>query len=169
MKWVVTFWAYSTSDMHTICPRNLDPFYIVSYYMKRFKTSWTYSMPMPSTLLFVLEERHSIMLCTKTNIEFWRIFIVRRYERRRRRDAKSRRDTAGLPTSTAAHTVLFDGRQWRLRSVNTGQFEYFYLIHLLVSLNEFSFNLFGHLYMLYTVCPGSSYPILYSNLLFKMG
>ena len=28
---------------HTVCPRSLDPIYIVSNYIKWFKTSWTYS------------------------------------------------------------------------------------------------------------------------------
>ena len=27
----------------TLCPRSLDPFYSVSYFIKRVKTSWTYS------------------------------------------------------------------------------------------------------------------------------
>ena len=27
---------------HTVCPRSLDPFYIVNYKMKWIKTSWTY-------------------------------------------------------------------------------------------------------------------------------
>ena len=28
----------------TVCPRSLEPFYIVTYYMNWVKTSWTYSM-----------------------------------------------------------------------------------------------------------------------------
>ena len=27
--------------MHTICPRSIDPFYIVTNYIKWVKTSWT--------------------------------------------------------------------------------------------------------------------------------
>ena len=30
--------------IYTICPRRLDPFYIVSYYIKLVNTFWTYSM-----------------------------------------------------------------------------------------------------------------------------
>ena len=30
--------------MNTICPRSLDPIYIVTYYIKWVKTPWTYSM-----------------------------------------------------------------------------------------------------------------------------
>ena len=29
---------------HTVCPRSLDPFYILSYYIKWVTTSWTHSM-----------------------------------------------------------------------------------------------------------------------------
>ena len=29
---------------YTVCPRSLDPFYIVTYYVKWDETSWTYSM-----------------------------------------------------------------------------------------------------------------------------
>ena len=29
----------------TVCPRILDPFYIVTYFIKWTKTFWTYSMP----------------------------------------------------------------------------------------------------------------------------
>ena len=28
---------------HTVCPRSLDQFYLVSHYLKWGKTSWTYS------------------------------------------------------------------------------------------------------------------------------
>ena len=33
---------------YTVCPGSSDPFYIVSYYIKRVTTSWTYSMPKKS-------------------------------------------------------------------------------------------------------------------------
>ena len=33
----------------TICPRSLGPFYIVSYYRKRVKPSWTYSTECPGS------------------------------------------------------------------------------------------------------------------------
>ena len=35
----------------TVCPTSLKPIYIVSYYIKGAKTSWTYSM----SLLYVQE------------------------------------------------------------------------------------------------------------------
>ena len=28
--------------MFNVCPKSLDPFYIVTYYIKWVKTSWTY-------------------------------------------------------------------------------------------------------------------------------
>ena len=28
-------------DLHTVCPRSLDPIYIATYYIKWVKTSWT--------------------------------------------------------------------------------------------------------------------------------
>ena len=33
----------NTMPFRTVCQRRSDPFYIVSYYMKRVTTSWTYS------------------------------------------------------------------------------------------------------------------------------
>ena len=36
--------AYIMSTILNICPRSLDPFYIVTYYIQRIKTSWTSSM-----------------------------------------------------------------------------------------------------------------------------
>ena len=34
---------HNTAKVFTVCPRSLDPCYIVSYYIKWVKTSWTYS------------------------------------------------------------------------------------------------------------------------------
>ena len=34
---------HCVSTHSTVCPRSLDPFYIVRYYIKCVKTSWTYS------------------------------------------------------------------------------------------------------------------------------
>ena len=34
----------SGSDLYSVCQGILDPFYIMSYYMKWFKTSWTYNI-----------------------------------------------------------------------------------------------------------------------------
>ena len=33
--------------VHTACPRSLDPFYTVTYYLDWVKTSWTYSIIRP--------------------------------------------------------------------------------------------------------------------------
>ena len=35
---------YGQISEATICPRSSDPFYMISYYMKWGKTSWTYGM-----------------------------------------------------------------------------------------------------------------------------
>ena len=32
------------AKIYTVCSKSLDPFYIVTYYIKWVKTSWTYSM-----------------------------------------------------------------------------------------------------------------------------
>ena len=38
----------------TVCPRSSDPFYTVSYFIKRVTTSWTYSMrPEPDPAPFI--------------------------------------------------------------------------------------------------------------------
>ena len=36
-------WYFWASIHYTMCPRSLDPFYIVSYFIKLAKTSWKYS------------------------------------------------------------------------------------------------------------------------------
>ena len=38
----------------TVCPRSLDPFYIVIYYIKGVQTSWTYSSRKPRADFFYL-------------------------------------------------------------------------------------------------------------------
>ena len=46
---IETAYTY-VSNAHNICPRSLDPFYLVSYYIDWAKTSWT-----DSTSLIFLE------------------------------------------------------------------------------------------------------------------
>ena len=36
-------WIFNILERNTVCPRNSDPYYIVSYYIKRVTTSWTHS------------------------------------------------------------------------------------------------------------------------------
>ena len=40
----------------TMCPRSSDPFYIVTYYIKWFTTSWTYSICMYKQTLKISSE-----------------------------------------------------------------------------------------------------------------
>ena len=40
MRWTCCGKKFS---LDTMCPRSSDPYYIVTYYMKRVTTSWTYS------------------------------------------------------------------------------------------------------------------------------
>jgi len=43
MKWVKTPLTMKYGTSSTVCPGSSDPFCIVSYYIKRGTTSWTYS------------------------------------------------------------------------------------------------------------------------------
>ena len=40
---IIEQFSRSIAGLHTVCPRSSDPFYIVSRYIKRVTTSWTYS------------------------------------------------------------------------------------------------------------------------------
>ena len=47
--YIVYIYIKSSQDrcsmqLHTVCPRSSDPFYVVTYYVKWVTTSWTYSI-----------------------------------------------------------------------------------------------------------------------------
>ena len=55
----------------TICPWSLDPFYLVTYYLKRFNTSWTYS-----TIIAMQKklERKELYFCINRTI-IWEMVV----------------------------------------------------------------------------------------------
>ena len=58
----------------TMCPRSSDPFYIVTYYMKRVTTSWTHNMTHTHRVT-TLDKMNKNCLVKKRYWNFWKKIV----------------------------------------------------------------------------------------------
>ena len=67
------FLDYSISVLYTICPGNSDPIYVVAYYIKRGKTSWTdrfmsMCLVIASVIITIMKGKTTLMLIKELKI-----------------------------------------------------------------------------------------------------